>query len=619
MSNNKPGSYTNRPAIDGDIEKPRNFGDTGRRLLLYFTQFKGKLLAAVSMTVLSTVFTVLAPEILGRVTTQLYRGVTTGIFHWDRMITTLLLLTVIYLISQVFAFGQNFLMAEIISRIIYLIRKDLNTKLNRLPLRFLDSKTHGELLSRVTNDVETVSSTLQHSFTQILSSLTTLAGIAVMMVFMNVWISLVAFAVIPLALFTSSAVIAASRKYFINQQAFIGAMNGHVEEMYTGYSVVRSFNYEEEAKARFSDLNKKILNNSWRAEFLSGILSPLAAFLGNIGYVGVAVTGCFFAIRGQIEVGQIQAFLQYVRQFNHPISILSNAAGTLQAALAAAERIFEILGEAEESAENPLPVKLEHVQGNVSIRQVSFSYLPGQPVIHDFNLEVKSGQTVAIVGPTGSGKTTLINLLLRFYDVDEGSIKIDGIDIRDMKRDDLRGIFGMVLQDTWLFNGTIEENIAYGRQGASRQEVVDAAKTAYAHQFIKTLPNNYDMRISEDAGNLSQGQKQLLTIARAIIADPPILILDEATSSVDTRTEVFIQTAMNRMMQGRTSFVIAHRLSTIRNADIILVLNDGDIVEKGSHTELLAQKGFYHSLYNSQFAAGQTGAALTPVVEGPPH
>ncbi|EIW19385.1 MULTISPECIES: ABC transporter ATP-binding protein [Pelosinus] len=606
---NKPSSFSKPPAIIGDAEKPRNFGNTGRRLLRYFKQLKGKLLVAILMTVLSTVFTVLAPEILGRVTTQLYIGVTTEIFLWDKMITTLLLLTVIYLISQVFAFGQNFLMAEITSRIIYLIRTDLNIKLNRLPLRFLDSKTHGELLSRVTNDVETVSSTLQHSFTQIISSLTTLAGISVMMLLINIWISLVAFAVIPLALLTSSIIIKASQKYFINQQAFIGAMNGHVEEMYTGYSIVRSFNYEEEAKTRFSDLNKKILKNSWRAEFLSGILSPLAAFLGNIGYVGVAVLGCFFAIRGQIEVGQIQAFLQYVKQFNNPISIISNAAGTLQAALAAAERIFEILDEAEESAEHPNPVKLENVQGNVSIRQVNFSYLPGQPVIRDFNLEVKSGQTVAIVGPTGSGKTTLINLFMRFYDVDDGSIKIDGIDIRDMKRDDLRGIFGMVLQDTWLFNGTIAENIAYGRQGATRQQVVDAAKTAYVHQFIRTLPNSYDMRISEDAGNISQGQKQLLTIARAIIADSPILILDEATSSVDTRTEVLIQNAMNRMMQGRTSFVIAHRLSTIRNADIILVLNHGDIVEKGSHTELMAKKGFYHSLYNSQFAAEEPGSA----------
>ncbi|QDR81518.1 ABC transporter ATP-binding protein [Sporomusa termitida] len=609
MSNNKPSLYSNGPAIsDGDTKKPRNFGNTGRRLLLYFKQLKGKLLTAVLMTVLSTLFTVLAPEILGQVTTLLYQGVTTGLFHWDKMVRTLLLLTVVYLISQLFSLGQNFLMAEVTARIIYLIRQDLNTKLNRLPLRFLDGKTHGELLSRVTNDVETVSSTLQHSFTQIISSLVTLAGISLMIVLINVWMSLIAFAVIPLALFSSSMIIKASRKYFINQQEFIGAMNGHVEEMYTGYSIVSSFNYEDEAKASFSDLNKKILNNSWRAEFLSGILSPLAAFLGNLGYVGVAVMGCFFAIRGQIEVGQIQAFLQYVRQFNQPISIISNAAGTLQAALAAAERIFEILDEEEESAEHAKPVKLENVQGNVSFQQVRFSYLPGQPVIHDFNLEVKSGQTVAIVGPTGSGKTTLINLLMRFYDVDEGSINIDGIDIRDMKRDDVRGIFGMVLQDTWLFNGTIEENIAYGRQGATRQQVVDAAKTAHVHQFIKTLPNNYDMRISEDAGNISQGQKQLITIARAIIAAPPILILDEATSSVDTRTEVLIQTAMQRMMRGRTSFVIAHRLSTIRNADIILALNDGDIVEKGSHTELMAQRGFYHSLYNSQFAAEEAGS-----------
>lgn len=605
---NKPSSFSKPPTIIGGTEKPRNFGNTGRRLLRYFKQLKGTLLVAILLTVLSTVFTVLAPEVLGRITTQLYLGVTTGIFLWDKMITTLLLLTVIYLISQVFAFGQNFMMAEITSRIIYLIRTDLNIKLNRLPLRFLDSKTHGELLSRITNDVETVSSTLQHSFTQIISSLITLVGISVMMLLINVWISLVAFAVIPLALFTSSIIIKASQKYFINQQTFIGAMNGHVEEMYTGYSIVRSFNYEEEAKARFSDLNKKILNNSWRAEFLSGILSPLAVFLGNIGYVGVAVLGCFFAIRGQIEVGQIQAFLQYVKQFNNPISIISNAAGTLQAALAAAERIFEILDEKEESAEHPNPVKLENVQGNVSIQQVNFSYLPGQPVIHDFNLEVKSGQTIAIVGPTGSGKTTLINLFMRFYDVDDGTIKVDGVDIRDMKRDDLRGIFGMVLQDTWLFNGTIEENIAYGRQGATRQQVVDAAKTAYVHQFIRTLPNSYDMRISEDASNISQGQKQLLTIARAIIADPPILILDEATSSVDTRTEVLIQNAMNRMMQGRTSFVIAHRLSTIRNADIILVLNHGDIVEKGSHIELMEKKGFYHSLYNSQFEAEEAGS-----------
>jgi len=583
------------------VEKAKNFGSSGMRLIKYFSEFKIQLIAVIIMVILSTTFTVVAPEILGKVTTQLYNGVSTGKFNWSYIINILRWLTIIYILAQLFQFFQSFIMAKITARSIYNLRNDVDRKINKLPLQYLDSKTHGEILSRVTNDIETINSTMQQSFTQIVSSLATVIGILIMMFSINLWMSLIAIIVIPLSIIASSSVIKGSQKYFGIQQKEIGKINGHIEEMYTGHSIVKIFNYEEKAKEKFKTINNEIYKNAWRAEFLSGTMMPIVSFFGYIGYALIAVLGCTFVLKGKIQVGQVQAFIQYMKQFTQPLSTIANMAGTLQSTIAAAERVFEILDEKEEVPDLQVDIKAEKIKGDVSIKNVKFGYSKDKPIINNLNIEVKSGQTVAIVGPTGAGKTTLINLLMRFYDVDDGSIKVDGVDIKNMKRDSLHTIFGMVLQDTWLFNGTIEENLAYGSDSATHEDVVVAAKTAYAHHFIKVLPGGYNMVINEEANNISQGQKQLLTIARAIIADPKILILDEATSSVDTRTEVFIQKAMNELMKGRTSFVIAHRLSTIRDADVILVMNSGDVIEQGSHDELMKQGGFYYNLYNSQF------------------
>ncbi|MCB2295610.1 ABC transporter ATP-binding protein/permease [Clostridium algoriphilum] len=584
-----------------DIEKPKHFGSSAKRLINYFSPFKFHLIAVLVMVILSTAFTVAAPEILGKVTTELYKWVSTGKLNWTYVLYILKWLTVIYVLSQLFQFLQSFIMAKITSRTIYNMRNDVDRKINKLPLKYLDSKTHGEILSRVTNDIETINSTMQQSFTQIITSIATVIGILLMMFSINLWMSLIAIIVIPLSMIASLTVIKGSQKYFTEQQKAIGEINGHIEEMYTGHNIVKIFNYEEKAKEKFTTINKDIYENAWRAEFFSGTMMPIVTFFGNVGYALIAVLGCIFVVQGKIQVGQIQAFIQYMKQFMQPLTTISNMVGTLQSTIAAAERVFEILDEKEEVPDLETAVEIEKTKGNVSLKNVKFGYSKDEPIINNLNIEVKSGQTVAIVGPTGAGKTTLINLLMRFYEVDGGSIKIDGIDIKDMKRDNLHTIFGMVLQDTWLFNGTIEENLAYGREGATHTEVVAAAKTAYAHHFIKTLPEGYNMVINEEASNISQGQKQLLTIARAIITDPRILILDEATSSVDTRTEVLIQKAMDELLKGRTSFVIAHRLSTIRDADVILVMNNGDVIEQGSHDELMKQGGFYYNLYNSQF------------------
>ncbi|AIF52978.1 ABC transporter ATP-binding protein [Pelosinus sp. UFO1] len=582
-------------------EKAKNFSSSAKRLIGYLSKFKRQFIMVLIMVILSTAFTVTAPEILGKVTTALYHGVSTGVFDWSYILRILKLLALIYVLSQVFQFVQNFFMAEITARTIYNLRNDIDQKINKLPLKYLDSKSHGEILSRVTNDIETINSTMQHSLNQILTSLATVLGILMMMFSINIWMSLIAIVVIPLSLLTSAGVIKGSQKYFGRQQAAIGEINGHIEEMYTGHNIIKTFNYEEKSKERFSDINNKIYENAWRAEFFSGTMMPMVSFFGNVGYALIAVVGCILVIQGKIQVGQIQSFTQYTKQFMQPLSTISNLAGTLQSTIAAAERVFAILDEEEELPDNLNATLNNNIQGNVSIENISFGYSKDQTLIRNLTIDVKSGQTVAVVGPTGAGKTTLINLLMRFYDVDSGSIKVDGVDIRDMRRDDLYTIFGMVLQDTWLFHGTVEENLVYGKEGATHEEVVDAVKTAYAHHFIKTLPGGYNMMLNEEANNISQGQKQLLTIARAIIADPQILILDEATSSVDTRTEVLIQKAMNKLMKGRTSFVIAHRLSTIRDADIILVMNHGDVIEQGSHEELMAKGGFYQNLYNSQF------------------
>ncbi|WP_319001945.1 ABC transporter ATP-binding protein [Clostridium algoriphilum] len=600
---NEDNSSQGTPAFGAvmDIEKPKHFGSSAKRLINYFSPFKFHLIAVLVMVILSTAFTVAAPEILGKVTTELYKWVSTGKLNWTYVLYILKWLTVIYVLSQLFQFLQSFIMAKITSRTIYNMRNDVDRKINKLPLKYLDSKTHGEILSRVTNDIETINSTMQQSFTQIITSIATVIGILLMMFSINLWMSLIAIIVIPLSMIASLTVIKGSQKYFTEQQKAIGEINGHIEEMYTGHNIVKIFNYEEKAKEKFTTINKDIYENAWRAEFFSGTMMPIVTFFGNVGYALIAVLGCIFVVQGKIQVGQIQAFIQYMKQFMQPLTTISNMVGTLQSTIAAAERVFEILDEKEEVPDLETAVEIEKTKGNVSLKNVKFGYSKDEPIINNLNIEVKSGQTVAIVGPTGAGKTTLINLLMRFYEVDGGSIKIDGIDIKDMKRDNLHTIFGMVLQDTWLFNGTIEENLAYGREGATHTEVVAAAKTAYAHHFIKTLPEGYNMVINEEASNISQGQKQLLTIARAIITDPRILILDEATSSVDTRTEVLIQKAMDELLKGRTSFVIAHRLSTIRDADVILVMNNGDVIEQGSHDELMKQGGFYYNLYNSQF------------------
>jgi len=600
---NESNSSQGTPAFGAvmDIEKPKHFGSSAKRLINYFSPFKFQLIAVLVMVILSTAFTVAAPEILGQVTTELYKWVSTGKLNWNYILYILKWLTVIYVLSQLFLFLQSFFMAKITSRTIYNMRNDVDRKINKLPLKYLDSKTHGEILSRVTNDIETINSTMQQSFTQIITSIATVIGILIMMFSINLWMSLIAIIVIPLSMIASLTVIKGSQKYFAGQQKAIGEINGHIEEMYTGHNIVKIFNYEEKAKEKFTTINKDIYENAWRAEFFSGTMMPIVAFFGNVGYALIAVLGCIFVVQGKIQVGQIQAFIQYMKQFMQPLTTISNMVGTLQSTIAAAERVFEILDEKEEVPDLETAVEIEKTKGNVSLENVKFGYSKDEPIINNLNIKVKSGQTVAIVGPTGAGKTTLINLLMRFYEVDGGSIKIDGIDIKDMKRDNLHTIFGMVLQDTWLFNGTIEENLAYGREGATHTEVVAAAKTAYAHHFIKTLPEGYNMVINEEASNISQGQKQLLTIARAIITDPRILILDEATSSVDTRTEVLIQKAMDELLKGRTSFVIAHRLSTIRDADVILVMNNGDVIEQGSHDELIKQGGFYYNLYNSQF------------------
>ena len=600
---NESNSSQGTPAFGAvmDIEKPKHFGSSAKRLINYFSPFKFQLIAVLVMVILSTAFTVAAPEILGQVTTELYKWVSTGKLNWNYILYILKWLTVIYVLSQLFLFLQSFFMAKITSRTIYNMRNDVDRKINKLPLKYLDSKTHGEILSRVTNDIETINSTMQQSFTQIITSIATVIGILIMMFSINLWMSLIAIIVIPLSMIASLTVIKGSQKYFAGQQKAIGEINGHIEEMYTGHNIVKIFNYEEKAKEKFTTINKDIYENAWRAEFFSGTMMPIVAFFGNVGYALIAVLGCIFVVQGKIQVGQIQAFIQYMKQFMQPLTTISNMLGTLQSTIAAAERVFEILDEKEEVPDLETAVEIEKTKGNVSLKNIKFGYSKDEPIINNLNNEVKSGQTVAIVGPTGEGKTTLINLLMRFYEVDGGSIKIDGIDIKDMKRDNLHTIFGMVLQDTWLFNGTIEENLAYGREGATHTEVVAAAKTAYAHHFIKTLPEGYNMVINEEASNISQGQKQLLTIARAIITDPRILILDEATSSVDTRTEVLIQKAMDELLKGRTSFVIAHRLSTIRDADVILVMNNGDVIEQGSHDELMKQGGFYYNLYNSQF------------------
>ena len=589
-------------------EKAKNFRGTVRKLLQYMGRYKIGVFVVLIFAVASTVFGIVGRKILGNATTELFNGLVAkvsgaGGIDFGRIGEILLFLLAIYLFSALCSFVQGYIMTGITQKICFRFREDISQKINRMPMKYFESRTVGEVLSRITNDVDTLGQGLNQSVTQLITSVATLVGILVMMLSISPVMTLIALVILPVSGVLIGIVVKFSQKYFIAQQKYLGKINGQVEEVYSGHNIVKAFNKEEDMLREFNETNDILYQSAWKSQFLSGMMQPIMGFVGNLGYVAVAVVGAMLAIRGSIEVGEIQSFIQYVRQFTQPISQVAQVSNMLQSTAAAAERVFEFLDEEEEvvSAENP--VKAAKMEGRVAFEHVQFGYDPEQVIIHDFNCNVEPGQMVAIVGPTGAGKTTMVKLLMRFYDVQKGSIQVDGHDLRDFHRSELRENFGMVLQDTWLFKGTIMENIRYGRLDATDEEVVAAAKAAHAHRFISTLPGGYQMELNEDASNVSQGQKQLLTIARAILADNPILILDEATSSVDTRTEERIQKAMNNLMKGRTSFVIAHRLSTIKDADVILVMKDGDIIEQGNHQELLAKNGFYAELYNSQFEA----------------
>ena len=555
----------------------------------------------------STVFNVAGPKILGKATTALAEGLGrkiagTGGMDFDYIGKILLFVLGLYLLGAAFNFLQGWIMTGITQKICYRLRKEISEKINRMPMKYFESRTYGEVLSRITNDIDTLGMGLNQSVTQIITSVSTMIGVLVMMLSISPLMTLITLVILPISLGLISLVVKKSQKYFKTQQEYLGRINGQVEEVFGGHLVVKVFNKEEEVVDEFKNTNTVLYDSAWKSQFLSGMMQPIMMFVGNLGYVAVAVSGGYLAIKKVITVGDIQAFIQYVKNFTQPIQQLAQVTNQVQSMAAAAERVFELLEEEEEEQKVSNPVKLDKIEGAVSFEHVHFGYDPEKIIINDFTCDVKPGQTVAIVGPTGAGKTTMVKLLMRFYDVNEGCIKVDGHDIREFNRLDLRDGFGMVLQDTWLFKGSIMENIRYGRLDATDEEVIAAAKAAHAHHFIQTLPGGYDMELNEDASNVSQGQKQLLTIARAILADNPIMILDEATSSVDTRTEERIQKAMNNLMKGRTSFVIAHRLSTIKDADVILVMKDGDIIEQGNHNTLLAQNGFYANLYNSQFA-----------------
>lgn len=587
-------------------EKAGDFGGTMKKLLSYLKPFLTSIIVVIILAIGSSAFSIAGPKILGKATTKIFQGLVSKVsggagIDFGYIERIVLLLLGLYALSAVFSFIQGYIIAGVAQKVSYKLRKDISEKINRLPLSYFDTRTHGEVLSRVTNDVDTVSQTLNQSMSQIITSVITLIGVLVMMLSISWLMTLAVLLILPIAMALTTLVIKRSQKYFKQQQDFLGHTNGHVEEIYGGHLITKAFNGEEKAVEEFNGLNDKLYDSAWKSQFLSGMMMPIMTFIGNLGYVLVSILGGWLAIRKTIEVGDILAFIQYVRQFTQPITQVAQISNVLQSTAAAAERVFEFLEEAEEIAETPNPVKADNIRGEVSFKNVHFGYNPDKVVINDLNVVIHPGQRVAIVGPTGAGKTTIVKLLMRFYDVTGGAILIDGNDIRSFRRDELRSIFGMVLQDTWLFQGTIMDNIRYGRLGASDEDVVRAAKAAYAHPFIKTLPHGYQLELNEEASNISQGQNQLLTIARAFLADPKILILDEATSSVDTRTEVLIQKAMENLMKGRTSFIIAHRLSTIRDADLILVMKDGDIVEQGKHVDLLAANGFYAALYYSQF------------------
>ena len=592
----------------GSGEKAKDFKGTMRRLVSYLAKYRLSIIIVLIFAIGSVTFSVIGPKILGKATTEIFNGLVskvsgngTGI-DFDAIKRILITLILLYVVSAVFSFIQGFIMSGISQKVAYNLRDELVKKINRLPMKYFDTRTHGEVLSRFTNDIDTLAQSLNQGLTQIITSVTTLVGVFIMMLSISVVMTFSALLVIPISLFIITFIIKRSQKYFKNQQEFLGQVNGQVEELYGGHVVVQAFNGEEDSIKEFNKINNKLYESAWKSQFLSSTMQPIMMFVGNLSYVVVSILGGYLVIKNKIEVGDIQSFIQYVRSFNQPISQMAQISNQLQSTAAAAERVFEFLNEDEEDITVENPVSIEGLQGKIDFEHVEFGYNEDRIIIKDFNANVKPGQKVALVGPTGAGKTTMIKLLMRYYDVNSGAILVDGHNIKDFNRGELREMFGMVLQDTWLFSGSIKENIRYGRLNASDEEVIEAAKAAHVHHFIKTLPDGYNMVLNEESSNISQGQKQLLTIARAILADPKILILDEATSSVDTRTELLIQKAMDNLMEGRTSFVIAHRLSTIKDADLILVINDGDIVEQGNHEELLAKGGFYANLYNSQFA-----------------
>jgi ATP-binding cassette subfamily B protein len=594
--------------MGGPVAKARDFKGTMTKLIAYLGKYRVAILIVFIFAIASTAANIAGPKILGNATTKLFEGVMaqlggSGSIDFDYIGRIIIWTLSLYLVSSLFGYIQGWIMANISTNIAYRFRRDISEKINRMPLGYFDRTTHGEVLSRITNDVDTVNQTLSQSMTQIITSAVTVIGVLVMMFSISWIMTLVALVIIPLSMIAVMLIVKQSQKFFKQQQDYLGHVNGHVEEMYGGHIVMKAFNGEEESIQKFDQSNNKLYDSAWMSQFLSGLMMPIMTFIGNLGYVAVAILGGYLAIKQTITVGDIQAFIQYVRSFTQPITQLANISNVLQQTAAAAERVFEFLDEDEEVSETESPVKLEDVKGHVEFKDVHFGYSPEKIIINDFSAEAEPGHKIAIVGPTGAGKTTMVKLLMRFYDVNEGAILVDGHDIREFSRHDLRKLFGMVLQDTWLYNGSIMENIRYGRPTATDAEVIAAAQAAHVDHFVHTLPDGYNMVLNEETSNISQGQMQLLTIARAVLADPKILILDEATSSVDTRTEILIQRAMDSLMNDkrRTSFVIAHRLSTIRDADLILVMQHGDIVEQGNHEELLAKRGPYYDLYMSQF------------------
>lgn len=608
---NRPGFGPGRGHMGGmavPMEKAKNIKGTLKRLLTYLKPRKFQLFTVLLMAILSTAFSIVSPKILGKATTKLFEGTMMKLNHvpgaridFDYIFQIILVLVGLYIFSAIFGYVQQFIMAGVAQKTVFDMRNDVNDKLARLPLVYFDSRTHGEILSRVTNDIDNIATTLQQSLTQLITSVVTIAGVIIMMLTISPLMTLIALVTLPLSAIVTKVIISRSQKYFAGQQKALGELNGHVEEMYGGHQIVKAYGQEKQSINNFNNINERLYNAGWRAQFVSGIIMPLMMFINNISYVFVCVVGGILVTKNKIEIGDIQAFIQYSRQFTHPIVQVANIANVIQSTIASAERVFEILDEVEEIPDREDAKVIEFAKGDVKFENVNFGYKKDVPLIKDMDIDVKQGQIIAIVGPTGAGKTTLVNLLMRFYEIRSGKITIDGVNISELKRGDLRTIFGMVLQDTWLFNGTIRDNIAYGSKDATEEEVIRAAKAAHADHFIRTLPDGYNTVLNEEASNISQGQKQLLTIARAILANSAILILDEATSNVDTRTEIYIKNAMTELMKGRTSFVIAHRLSTIRDADLILVMDNGSIIEKGSHDELIEKDGFYADLYDSQF------------------